>query len=45
VYWKNGVINYLTGGYAANYIAVSGENVYVTGTAAASYVYWVNGQL
>jgi hypothetical protein len=45
VYWKNGVINYLPDGYSAESIAVSGNNVYVTGNSNNRAAYWINGQL
>ena len=45
VYWKNGSINYLQGGYTANEISVSGNNVCLTGSSVNGDVYWINGQV
>ena len=46
VYWKNGTINYLAGGYQAVAIAVSGDNVFVAGYSDMEQpVYWRNGVL
>jgi hypothetical protein len=44
VYWKNGVVNYLPGGYQAIGIAVSDTNVFVAGYDETNEpVYWRNG--
>jgi hypothetical protein len=46
VYWKNGDVNYLPGGYTTTCIAVSGTNVFVAGYSETNQpVYWANGVL
>jgi len=45
VYWKNGVLNTLTGGANLNAITVSGNNVYFAGLMQTTQygAYWKNG--
>jgi hypothetical protein len=44
VYWKNGTMHYLPGGYEAIAIAVSGSNVFAAGyNDMMQPVYWRNG--
>jgi len=46
VFWKNGAVNYLPGGYQAIGIAVSDANVFVAGYNDMNQpVYWRNGVL
>src|SRR5450755_254368 len=45
VYWKNDSIHYIPNGYVVWYITVSGDNVYIGGSAGPLYAYWVNGQV
>jgi len=44
-YWKNGVATVLSPGNDATGIAVSGNDVYVTGQASGDAAYWKNGVL
>jgi hypothetical protein len=46
VYWKNGAMTYLAGGFTAKAMAVSGNDVYIAGTSIYNGdAYWKNGVL